>query len=110
LADLHGVNLEGALTWAFEFEDQPYFAGFRTLASNGLDKQCLTSFGNVQPNDCQRLSVESDHARASNRFSKRDSREPDIAAMASLGKTNSIYWSGNYHDDDIAGPAKAPSS
>ena len=28
LAAKHGVNLEGALTWAFEFEDQPYFAGF----------------------------------------------------------------------------------
>jgi xylan 1,4-beta-xylosidase len=37
LADKHGVNLEGALTWAFEFEDQPYFAGFRALASNSLD-------------------------------------------------------------------------
>ena len=24
LAERHGVNLEGALTWAFEFEDQPY--------------------------------------------------------------------------------------
>ena len=23
LAEKHGVNLEGALTWAFEFEDQP---------------------------------------------------------------------------------------
>lgn len=28
IADKHGVNLAGALTWAFEFEDQPYFAGF----------------------------------------------------------------------------------
>ena len=27
------MNLEGALTWAFEFEDQPYFAGFRALAT-----------------------------------------------------------------------------
>src|SRR4051812_49512991 len=36
LADKHGVNLEGALTWAFEFEDQPYFAGQRVLASNGI--------------------------------------------------------------------------
>ena len=34
LAARQGVNLEGALTWAFEFEDQPYFAGFRALASN----------------------------------------------------------------------------
>ena len=33
LARQHGVNLEGALTWAFEFEDQPYFAGFRALAT-----------------------------------------------------------------------------
>ena len=29
LAREHGVNLQGALTWAFEFEDQPPFAGFR---------------------------------------------------------------------------------
>src|SRR4051812_7775584 len=28
IADKHGVNLDGALTWAFEFEDMPYFAGF----------------------------------------------------------------------------------
>ncbi|HZN34145.1 MAG TPA: hypothetical protein VFB80_10010, partial [Pirellulaceae bacterium] len=27
LAEQYGVNLEGALTWAFEFEDQPLFAG-----------------------------------------------------------------------------------
>ena len=37
LAAKHQVNLEGALTWAFEFEDQAYFAGFRQLNSNGLD-------------------------------------------------------------------------
>src|SRR4029453_673853 len=36
LASKHGVNLEGALTWAFEFEDQPYFAGFRVLATNDI--------------------------------------------------------------------------
>ena len=29
LAAQQGVNLQGALTWAFEFEDQPPFAGFR---------------------------------------------------------------------------------
>jgi xylan 1,4-beta-xylosidase len=33
IAAKHGVNLEGALTWAFTFEDQPPFAGFRQLAS-----------------------------------------------------------------------------
>ena len=32
------------LTWAFEFEDQPYFDGFRTLATNGIDKPVLNVF------------------------------------------------------------------
>src|SRR5205085_8240465 len=36
LADRNGVNLDGALTWAFEFEDQPYFAGQRVLSTNAL--------------------------------------------------------------------------
>ena len=32
------------LTWAFEFEGQPYFDGFRTLATNGVDKPVLNVF------------------------------------------------------------------
>jgi xylan 1,4-beta-xylosidase len=44
LADLHKVNLLGSVTWAFEFEDQPPFAGFRDLATNGIDKPVLNVF------------------------------------------------------------------
>ena len=44
LADQHGVNLEGAVTWAFEFEDQPYFAGQRTLATNGIPLPVFNAF------------------------------------------------------------------
>ena len=44
LSDKHGVNLEGALTWAFEFEDQPYFDGFRILSSNNIDFPVLNIF------------------------------------------------------------------
>jgi xylan 1,4-beta-xylosidase len=33
LAARYGVNLRGAVTWAFEFEDQAYFDGFRDLAT-----------------------------------------------------------------------------
>ena len=36
LAARHAINLEGAVTWAFTFKDQPYFAGFRQIASNGI--------------------------------------------------------------------------
>ena len=35
LAKRHGVRLLGIVTWAFEFEDQPWFDGFRDLATNG---------------------------------------------------------------------------
>ena len=51
LADKHGVNLEGALTWAFEFEDQPYFAGLPRAGQQRhrpAGAQCLP---HVQPND-----------------------------------------------------------
>ena len=44
LAAKHGVNLLGAVTWAFEFEDQPWFDGFRDLATNGVDKPVLNVF------------------------------------------------------------------
>src|SRR5260370_29388641 len=44
LAAKYGVNLTGAVTWAFEFEDQPYFDGFRDLATNGIDKPVLGVF------------------------------------------------------------------
>ena len=59
LADRHGVNLEGALTWAFEFEDQPYFAGFRDLATNGIDKPVLNVFRMLGRMLGDRVTVES---------------------------------------------------
>ena len=44
LAARYGVNFEGAVSWAFEFEGQPYFDGFRDLATNGIDKPVLNVF------------------------------------------------------------------
>ena len=32
------ITIEGAVTWAFEFEGEPYFAGYRELATNGIAK------------------------------------------------------------------------
>lgn len=44
LAATSRTNLQGILTWAFEFENQPYFEGFRSLAINGIDKPVLNFF------------------------------------------------------------------
>ena len=85
LADKHGVNLEGALTWAFEFEDQPYFAGFRSLATNGIDLPVLNVFRMFSQMGGQRLAVESDDAMPLERILQSGVRgEPDVSALASL--------------------------
>ncbi|KAL2863382.1 glycoside hydrolase [Aspergillus lucknowensis] len=48
LAANHGVNLQGALTWAFEYEQNAilpnetgYFDGYRVLSTQGIDKPVL---------------------------------------------------------------------
>jgi xylan 1,4-beta-xylosidase len=105
LADKHGVNLEGALTWAFEFEDQPYFAGFRTLATNGIDKPVLNVFRMFSKMDGFRLPVNSDHAVSLPDLLRSGVRgEPDVSALAAMQgkKITVLVW--HYHDDDLHGP------
>jgi xylan 1,4-beta-xylosidase len=116
LAEKHGVNLDGALTWAFEFEDQPYFAGFRTLASNGLDKPVLNVFRMFSKMGVRRLSVESDHAIGLDEILRAGVRaQPDVSGIACFGADGVgfshvprnfiaiMLW--HYHDDDVPGPA-----
>jgi xylan 1,4-beta-xylosidase len=106
LAAKHGVNLEGALTWAFEFEDQPYFAGFRTLATNGIDKPVLNVFRMFSKLTGRRLPAESDGAAPLDTILRRGVRDkPDVGALASLDKSRVYILAWHYHDDDLPGAA-----
>lgn len=108
LADRHGVNFEGALTWAFEFENQPYFAGFRSLASNGIDKPVLNVFRMFSRMNGRRVAVESDRAVSLDSILRRGVRaEPDVSALASLdgNRLSVMLW--HYHDEDLPGPEAA---
>jgi xylan 1,4-beta-xylosidase len=108
LAKKHGVNLEGALTWAFEFEDQPYFAGFRALATNGLDLPVLNVFRMMGKMGGQRLTVESSADPGLEAIVKDGVRgTPDVSALASLEarKLSVLLW--HYHDDGVPGPEAA---
>ncbi len=108
IADKHGVNLEGAVTWAFEFEDQPLFAGFRQLASGGLDLPVLNVFRMMSKMRGQRLPVESTADAGIEAIRKSGVRAaPDVSALAALdGKTlTALVW--HYHDDDVPGPDAA---
>jgi len=106
LADLHKVNLFGAVTWAFLFEGQPYFDGFRDLATNGLDKPVLNVFRMLGKMRGDRLRVESGGAlplAAVRDTGVRDA--PDVNAIASRSERSVEVLVWNYHDDDL--PATA---
>jgi len=105
LADLHGVNLLGSVTWAFEFEDQPYFDGFRDLATNGIDKPVLNVFRMLGQMGGERIATESSSAAPIETI--RDAgaqRTPDVNALASRQDraVSVLVW--NYHDDDLPAP------
>lgn len=108
LAEKHGVNLEGALTWAFEFEGQPYFAGFRSLATNGIDKPVLNVFRMFSRMDGERLPVSSNAATPLDEMLKSGViNRPDVSALAARDGKRITILAWHYHDDDLPGPPAA---
>ena len=105
LADRHAVDLEGALTWAFEFEDQPYFAGFRSLASNGIGLPVLNVFRMFSRMSGQRLATRSSSEVPLDAIVNTGVRgAPDVAAFASIDADKLFVMVWHYHDDDVVGP------
>jgi xylan 1,4-beta-xylosidase len=105
LADRHRVNIQGMLTWAFEFEGQTYFEGFRTLATNGIDKPVLNLFRMAGLMEGGRVAVESNSARTVDEILQSGVRsEPDIDGLASRGQRRAAVLVWSYHDDDVAAP------
>lgn len=105
LADKHGVNFEGALSWSFTFEDQAYFAGFRQLASNGIALPALNVFRMMSRMEGQRIHADSTAEVPLQQMVDVGARaEPDVAAFASRtdGAVYVMVW--HYHDDDLPGP------
>ncbi len=106
LASSEHVNFLGAVTWSFEFEDQPYFAGFRELASNGLDKPVLNAFRMFGMLGDERVQATSSGALATGDVVLNGVRaRPDINVVAARRdhEIQILIW--NYHDDDLPAPA-----
>jgi xylan 1,4-beta-xylosidase len=104
LASINHMNLEGILTWAFEFEDQPYFAGFRTLASNGVDKPVLNVFRMAGLMTGERVNADSTGAvPLDNILSSGVRNQPDVDALAVRSERALSVMVWNYEDDDVTG-------
>ena len=105
LAERAGVNLEGVLTWAFEFENTPWFAGYRTLATNGVDKAVLNVFRMWARMAGRRLPVASDgEASLDSILAGGVLERPDVAAIAARDGDRLWVMAWHYHDDDLPGP------
>ena len=110
LAEARGVNLTGAVTWAFEFENQAWFRGFRDLATNGVDKPVLNVFRMFGMMNGNRVAVKQNLAYDYKKVRDKSVRgEADINALASIGTTlsNATVMVWNYHDDMTPGPDAA---
>ena len=102
------MNLEGALTWAFTFEDQPPFAGFRQLASAGLDLPVLNVFRMFAKMRGNQLSVQSSAAIDADYILANNVRDKaDVSGYAALDGQELTVLVWHYHDDDVAGLAAA---
>ena len=103
LMDETGANLIGVVNWSFLFEDQPWFAGFRDLATNGVNKPVLNVFRMLGMMEGQRIKVGGDLAYnvASIRSGSVRGQRTDINALAAKGKKGVTVLVWNYHDNDV---------
>ena len=102
LMDKYKMNLKGAVSWSFEFENQEWFAAFRDLATHGIDKPVLNVFRMFGIMGGKRLIVRSnDELDAEDIINNGVRGKNDINAIASKnGNTISIMvW--NYNDNDV---------
>jgi xylan 1,4-beta-xylosidase len=109
LAQKRRVNLEGVLSWSFEFEDQPWFAGYRQLATNGVNLPVLNVFRMFAQLGPETLAASSDAQAALESVIANGVRaEADVGVIATrtaAGKIALLLW--HYHDDDLPGPDAA---
>ncbi|NBA75602.1 beta-xylosidase [Emticicia sp. ODNR4P] len=105
LAEARGVNLLGAVSWSFEFEDQAWFRGFRDLATNGVDKPVLNVFRMFGMMEGNRVEVTQNLAYDFKKVRAQSVREAaDINALASKGTNSAGVMVWNYHDDNVPAP------
>jgi xylan 1,4-beta-xylosidase len=107
LAERWHVNLQGAMSWSFEFEGQKWFDGFRDLATNGVDKPVLNVFRMYGMMRGRRVPVDNpdglplDSLLIGSAYGGRT----DVHALAVAGQRQLTVMVWNYMDDDLPGEA-----
>jgi xylan 1,4-beta-xylosidase len=101
LLERSGGNLQGAVSWAFTFAEQPWFNGLRALTTNEIALPVLNTFELFSRLGRKRIAVDAPSMIPVDSIIADSVRgEPDIGAIASLDDAKSrltvLLW--NYHD------------
>ena len=106
LQDRYAVNLISMLSWSFEFEDKDYFEGFRSLATNGIDKPVLNVFRMFGMMSGDRVNASSSCAVPLDTLIETGVRQgPDVDALATRSAKEAAVLVWNYHDVNQPAPA-----
>ncbi|RZL15692.1 MAG: beta-xylosidase [Pedobacter sp.] len=108
LEDQYGINFKGAVSWSFEFENQPWFYGFRDLSTNGVAKPVLNvfrMFGKMSGDRVEATSTRMYPLKLMMDSSVRG-KQTDIGVLATKDKRSAAVMIWNYHDLDIQGRAE----
>ncbi len=102
LEDRNKVNLISMLSWSFEFEDKDYFEGFRSLATNGIDKPVINVFRMAGLMSGERVATTSTGKQTLDSIMQSGvGQAPDIDGMATKAEREAAVMLWNYHDDDL---------
>jgi xylan 1,4-beta-xylosidase len=105
MQDISHVNLLAMLSWSFEFEGKDYFEGFRTLATNGIDKPILNVFRMASLLSGERVATTSTgQVPLEEILSQGVRRAPDVDAFATKAEREAAVMLWNYHDDNVPAP------
>ncbi|MDQ8185150.1 hypothetical protein [Pelagicoccus sp. SDUM812002] len=100
LAARHGGNLQGAVSWAYTFHDQPWFNGLRALTTNKVSLPVFNAFKLFARLGPTQLQATSDGMLETDTIISDSVRsDPDIGVVATRsadGAVQILLW--NYHD------------
>lgn len=105
LTDQYQINLLGAVSWSFEFENQPWFAGFRDLATNGINKPVFNVFKMLGMMKGNRVEATSNQMYPLKTVLDSSIRKAtaDVGVLATNDQQSASVLVWNYHDEDKKG-------
>lgn len=107
MAQRRGTRLEGALSWSYTFVGQPWSAGYRQLATNGVDLAVMNVFKLFARRGPNGVAATSDNQMPLDAVLRDGVRGPaDVGVIAArdAGQRRVAVLLWRSHDHDVPGP------